>query len=470
MQKNLEKIFAYVDENFDSMLEELKELCSYRSVSGDQEGLEGSRQWITKRLEQAGIPWKLHPVEGGNALISASCTKTEEEERPCVLFYNHYDVVEEGKRERWSSDPFQVEIRDGYMYGRGISDNKGPLLARIQAVEAIRNVCGELPVDVRFLFEGDEEISSPSMAAFCRQHEKEFQELTKADACFWENGRRDEKGRPWARFGVRGNISFTLSVETSSKDVHARMGTTVPSASWRLIWALASLKGADERITIEGFYDDVRPVTKEDEEVLEAFPYEEKKQLEKLGLSAFLKNATGLELKKQVYMEPSLSVCGLEAGELYNGPRNIVPHKATAKIAFYLVANQTPEKVAKQLREHLDKHGFSDVQIQAKGGNTPVRTPVNIPLRDILVRSAAKVYEEPMVIEPTALGGGPVIYFHRAWPKMPIVGVGPGNTSGNHHAPDENLKVEDYKASLKYMIALLFEMANSVTVNTACEP
>ena len=131
------------------------------------------------------------------------------------------------------------------------------------------------------------------------------------------------------------------------------MGTYVPSASWRLVWALASLKSADERITIEGFYDDVLPVTKKDEEILNAFPYNEKEPVGKTGTDLIPAGKQWAGTEKQIYMEPSMSVCGLEAGELYNGARGIVPHKAYARIGFYLVANQSPDKVEEQLREHL---------------------------------------------------------------------------------------------------------------------
>ena len=454
----MKKIFDYVDQNFDRMMEEMKEFCSHRSVAGDKTGLEETRNWIDKKLSAVGIPHEFQKVENGNALISASVSGEDGDKHPSLLFYNHYDVVEEGKHELWSNEPFGPVIRDGVLYGRGVSDNKGPLLSRIQAVEAILAVEGKLPINVKFLFEGDEETSSPSLSKFSREQSEKFKELSKADVCLWENGRRDEEGRPWARFGVRGSVSFELSVETAKKDVHARMGTYVPSASWRLVWALASLKSADERITIEGFYDDVLPVTKKDEEILNAFPYNEKIQLEKLGLTSFLRGSSGLELKKHIYMEPSMSVCGLEAGELYNGARGIVPHKAYARIGFYLVANQSPDKVEEQLREHLKKHGFGDVKVVRRGGNTPVRTSVDIPLKKWLEHSAAEVYDKPMVIEPTALGSGPAIYFHRAWPDMPIVGVGPGNTNANHHAPNENMKLDDYKASIKHMIALMYEM------------
>ncbi|WP_294151197.1 M20/M25/M40 family metallo-hydrolase [uncultured Clostridium sp.] len=480
MENMMQEIFDYVDQHFGEMVEELGELCSYRSAAGDEQGLSQTREWILNKLGRLNIPHKCHPVEGGNAVISAGMAgtsrkireipqmgsspeiNTAENHLPTLLFYNHYDVVQEGKKELWSSSPFIPEIRDEVMYARGVSDNKGPLLSRIQAIQAVLAVTGELPVNVKFFFEGDEETSSPSLGKFTARHPELFKELTKADACLWENGRKDSKGRPWARFGVRGSISFDLSVETSAKDVHARMGTVIPSASWRLVWALASLKNEDERIAIDGFYDDVLPVTGDDEKILESFPYDEEDLKNKMKLGSFLRDATGLQLKKQIYMEPSVSICGLEAGEMYNGIRGIVPHKASARVSFYLVANQDPKKVERQFREHLDRRGFSDIMISARGVNTPVRTPVDIPFKDQLIRAAAKVYREPMVIEPTQLGGGPAIYFHRAWPQMPIVGAGPGNTDGNHHAPDENMRLLDYKESVKHMIALLYEMGGGV--------
>ena len=158
----MKKIFDYVDQNFDRMMEEMKEFCSYRSVAGDKTGLEETRNWIDKKLSAVGIPHEFQKVENGNALISASVSGKDGDKHPSLLFYNHYDVVEEGKHELWSNEPFGPVTRDGVLYGRGVSDNKGPLLSRIQAVEAILAVEGKLPINVKFLFEGDEETSSPS--------------------------------------------------------------------------------------------------------------------------------------------------------------------------------------------------------------------------------------------------------------------------------------------------------------------
>ncbi|MDL2327418.1 M20/M25/M40 family metallo-hydrolase [Ruminococcaceae bacterium OttesenSCG-928-A11] len=444
-----------MDAHFDEMVAELKELCAFRSVAGDAAGLEAARTYITGKMTAVGLSPVRHPVPGGNDLISAEMPG---ETADTLLFYNHYDVVEAGDPAGWrTADPFTAEVEDGLIYARGISDNKGPLLSRLHAVQALLAVCGRLPAGVKFLYEGDEESSSESMQSFAEAHPETFKELIKSDVCLWENGRKDTAGYPWARFGVRGGCAFDLSVTTAKTDVHGRSGSTIPSASWRLVWALASLKSPDEKVLIDGFYDRVIPPTEEDYEVLRAFPYDEEGEKRELGLKSYLKNATGEELKRMIYLEPSFSICGLEAGEMYRGVRGIVPHTASARISFYLVADQDPAELAVQLRRHLDKHGFADVAVKSVGGSSrPVRTPVNIPFRDRVVKAAAKVYEKPMVIELTMLGASPASILRDAWPTLPIVCIGPGNTTANHHAPDENMALEDYREGVKHIIALLY--------------
>ncbi|MDY3868617.1 MAG: M20/M25/M40 family metallo-hydrolase [Pyramidobacter sp.] len=449
----MEKAFAYVDEHFDEMLEELKGVCRCASVASNAQGLRHARERIAQDMRRSGLNPKFCDVEGGNALISA---ELRGESAETILFYNHYDVVEPGKPENWTNGaPFEPEIRDGRMYARGVSDDKGALYSRIHAVRAL-TACGKLPVTIKFLTEGDEETSSPSMTKFAREHADEFKDLISSDVCLWENGRVDAAGHPWLRCGVRGSIAFDLRVTTANSDVHGRMGATIPSASWRLVWALSTLKTPDERIAIEGFYDDVCPATEADLQVLRDFPYAEEAQKKSLGIASYLRGATGEALKRQVYLEPSLSICGLEAGETHNGVRGIVPHTAYARISFYLVADQNPAELESKLRRHLDAHGFSDVEITRRGGSSrPVRTSPDHPFCARARAAAQSVYEQPMVIELTQLGGGPAGILRDALPCLPIFGVGPASVSGNHHAPDENLVIEDYRRAVKYLIALM---------------
>lgn len=452
--EDLQRMFDYVDGHLDEMLEELREVCRLRSVAGDARGLELTRAYIKDKWRAIGLDAQEQPVEGGNAVLYSDNPGAAD---TCVLLYNHYDVVEEGRADAWSTKtPFEARIIDGKMYARGISDNKGGLFSRIHALEAIRKAAGRLPVRVKLFVEGDEETSSPSMKKLMRESPDIYRDMTRSDLCIWEGGITDDEGRPWIRYGVRGNCAFELSVKTAETDCHGRMGAAVPSASWRLIWALSTLKGRDERIAIEGFYDDVVEATPADLEALHRFPYEEDALKQRMGFDHYLLNATGDELKRRIYLEPALSVCGLEAGELYNGPRGIVPHKATARITFYLVANQDPERVHRLLRAHLDRNGFSDVQVTFKGGSGAARTPVDMPFTKRLFAAAEQVYHKPMVLELTQLGAGPASCFREPWPELPIVSVGTANGGSNHHAPDENIRVEDYRKAVKYMIALLY--------------
>lgn len=342
------------------------------------------------------------------------------------------------------------------MYARGISDDKGSLLTRVHAVEAILAVKKELPVGVKFFWEGDEEIGSPSLSRFAREQADTFKRLTQADVCLWENGRIDEEGRPWARFGIRGSCCFNLTVETARADAHTRLSAIVPNAAWRLTKALATLTDETGRIAIDGFYDHVKWPDEEDLKILREFPYDPDMEKKNLGLSEYLGNVSGDEVKKKIYTEPCLCICGLDAGGLFQGPRGVIPSKARAMISFELVADLDPDEVERQLKAHFKKHGFEDIQIESWGKNFPVKTPVDIPFTRQLEDATQKVFGKPLVIEPLQLGPGPAYIFKKAWPGLPIVGIGPGNNGSNHHGPNENLKIEDYKNAVKHCIALLY--------------
>lgn len=451
----MEKVFQYIEEHCEQYIGEFKEFVAIGSTASQPEEREKARQYLEKRMHKAGLaPYRLE-IPNGNALL---CAEKNGASDKTVLFYNHYDVVEPGDLKKWSSGtPFQVTEKDGFLYGRGVSDDKGPLLSRIQLLEAILKVTGKLPVGVKYIFEGDEEAGSPSMMRYVKEQSTTFRQAVSADVCFWENGRRQGDGGPWARYGVRGSCVFDLRVRTAKNDTHGRMGAVVPSASWRLIWALSSLKSPDGKILIDGFYDHVLQPTDYELKVLEAFPYDAQREKNKLGLDHFVNHVTGLELKKRMYFEPSLSVCGLEAGQLYIKPRSIVPHEAWARVSCYLVANQDPNRIATLLKVHLAKHGFEDVEVTYLDGNYPVKTSMEIPETKCLENAALKAYGKPLVKEVTQLGAGPAIALRQVLPDLKIIGIGPANTNGNHHAPDENIRVEDYIKSMQFTTAFLFE-------------
>ena len=438
--------FRYVDQHFYEMLEEVQTACSFRSVASDKAGIEGAASYILQKMEQLGMEIQRHNVENGNPVLLG---QKQGETDKTLFFYHHYDVVSEGAVDRWISPPFEPAVRDGRIWGRGVSDNKGALFCRLHALQAVLAVCGRLPVNVKVFAEGDEECLSPSLKALIRRQPETFREMCRADAIIWENSRNDEKNRPWASFGVGGSFGINLSVQSIREDAHSRMGVMLPNAAWRLVWALASLKNEQEEILIDGFYDDVAPVTEADRNILEAFPYEEEAVKERYGIDHFLLNKTG-------YEQPSLTICGIDAGESAHGFRGIVPSRARARLSCRLMMNQRAEDVAALIEKHLKTHGFEDISVEIDGCVSPVRTPADIPLKEALTRAAALVYEKPLVIELAQLGGGPAGLFREAWPDIPIAGIGPANTGSSHHAPNENITLEHYKNAVKMVIALLF--------------
>lgn len=453
----MQKIFQYVDEEFPHYVEELSALCACRSVAGDQEGLGQAKQILLDKLEALEFSVKTYSANDVPPVIEARKTK---QGKPKLLFYNHYDVVPEGRAEEWQSPPFCPAVRDGRLWGRGVSDNKGALMARLQAIEAILAVNGKLPVEVAYILDGQEETGSAVLAKLVQENAEAVRAMTDADLCFWENGRTLPDKSPEAAFGVRSTLSIELKVQTTNGDEHGRMGAELPNAAWRLSWALASLKDTNEHIKIDGFYDDVLPPQPYDLDVLEDYPLDEKAMLARKGIPAFLLGLQGSELKKKIFLQPSLTICGLSSGEPWKGFRNIVPSVASARLSVILVPNQKAEDILQKLKRHLKEHGFSDIEVVATGEGFPVRTPLNNPWRQVLERAAEHVYEKPLTPSITQLGSGPAYLLRTVRPNLPIIcACGVAGLDSGHHSTKESIWLENYKNGIKYTIATLYEAA-----------
>ena len=277
-----------------------------------------------------------------------------------LLFYNHYDVQPPEPLELWEHPPFEPTLQDGKLYGRGVSDDKGHIAARLHALDALLAVDGDLPCRVKFVIEGEEEVSSKHLPEVVRAHKRRLG----ADACVWEFGGVDHEDAPLQYLGLRGICYVELSVETGSIDAHSGIGGSIfPNAAWRLTWALASLKGPDERIRIPGFYDPVRPPSARDRELMAALPETADEYRTRYGLAGFLRGLEGgVELRLAEVFEPTCTICGLTSGYQGPGSKTVLPARASAKVDFRLVPDQTPEEVLRELRAHLDAEGFADVR------------------------------------------------------------------------------------------------------------
>jgi acetylornithine deacetylase/succinyl-diaminopimelate desuccinylase-like protein len=369
-----------------------------------------------------------------------------------LLVYNHYDVQPAEPLELWTSPPFEPTRRDGKLFGRGVSDDKGHVTSRLLAMDALHAVTGELPCRVKFVIEGEEEVGSVHLPAFVKAN----RERLAGDACLWEFGGVDERDVPMLYAGLRGICYVQLSVETACMDAHSGLGGSIlPNAAWRLTWALASLKGPDERIRIPGHYDSVRPPSARDRERIAALPDSSSHLREYYGVAGFLKGMSGgADMRVAEVFEPTCTICGLDSGYQGPGSKTIIPARATAKVDFRLVPDQTPQEVLRNLRAHLDAEGFSDVKVEFLGGNPAGRSDPDDPFLALVARTAEPVYGRPMQVVPMIGGSGPNYCFIQEL-GVPVATAGLGYPDNRVHAPDENLRIADYVRHAKHVARLM---------------
>ncbi|MBL8102002.1 MAG: M20/M25/M40 family metallo-hydrolase, partial [Anaerolineales bacterium] len=398
---NLDKLDSYIDKNLDKNLEELKRYVSQPSISAQKLGLKECAAMVKEMLEKRGFTAEIMATDGAPVVFAERKGKSDK----TLLIYNHYDVQPPEPLELWESPPFEPEIRNGKMYGRGVSDDKSHLTARLHAIDAILENEGELPCNIKFIIEGEEETASEHLHDYISKN----LDRLKADACIWEFGGVDHRDKPVQYLGLRGICYVELSVTSLGTDVHSGLGGSIlPNAAWRLTWALASLKGVDERIRIPGFYDDVIPPSARDRELMDALPEVADEYLTRYGAKGFIKGLTGgTDLKIEEVFVPTCTICGLTSGYQGAGSKTVQPAFASAKVDFRLVPNQMPQDILKKLRAHLDAQGFDDVKIEFLGGEPAARTNPDDPFVKMVVNTAEDVYDAKMEVVPMIGGSGP---------------------------------------------------------------
>lgn len=444
---DIEKIDRYLEEHLDESLEELARFCAQPSVAAQNWGLEETAAMVAEMLRKRGFFAEIQSTGGAPVVYG---------ERPggdkTLLIYNHYDVQPPEPLELWQSPPFEPTRRDGKMYARGISDDKGHLVSRLFAIDALLAETGDLPCTIKFVVEGEEEVGSVNLKDYVKEHQRQLA----ADACIWEFGGVDHREVPMQYLGLRGICYVELSIETAEVDVHSGLGGGIfPNSAWRLVWALNSLKGPDEHIRIPGFYDPVRPPSERDRELMAALPEAAEEYKERYGVQGFIKGLTGgPELHIAQVFEPTCTICGLTSGYQGPGSKTVQPARASAKVDFRLVPDQTPDQVLEALRRHLDEQGFSDVQIDFLGGEPPARTDPDDPFVDLVVQSAEPVYGRPMQVVPMSGGSGPNHPFQH-YLDIPIVSAGIGYPGANGHAPNENIRIDLYLKGAMHIARIL---------------
>ncbi|MFT4416973.1 M20 family metallopeptidase [Fredinandcohnia humi] len=443
----MDKVFEYIDKNKDMYMEWLVEACNQPSVSAQNRGMLEMKDLVKAFLGKIGAEVEEIPTSG-YPIIYGELGKRKDK---TLTFYNHYDVQPEDPINQWLSDPYKTDIRDGKIFARGVADNKGNLIARICAVHAFQEVYGEVPVNLKFIFEGEEEVGSPHLEYFA----KEFPEKLKTDGIIWEGGSRGvEDRRLHVGLGVKGICYVELICKGANTDLHSSEAAIIENPAWRLIWALSTLKNEQEEILIEGFYDDITPLNEKDKKFIQSIAFDEEATKKLYGIKGFLKDVSGDELKERLTAEPTCTICGIESGYTGEGSKTVLPSVAKVKLDFRLVPNQTPDKIAQLLRKHLDQKGFSDIEIKQSHGMHPFNTDPNNPFVSVVLQSVGEVYEEPPVILRNLAGSSPM-YKMLNQTTIPAVQIGVANTQSNFHAPNENIFIDDYIKGIKMTAAVI---------------
>lgn len=446
----MQDLFQYIEENKEQYIHWLQEICQQPSVAAQNRGMKETAEMVEKYLRETGGEAFQVETSGYPVVIG----KFESGEGKTLSFYNHYDVQPEDPVDLWESPPFAAEIREGRMYARGVADNKGNFMARLAAVHAYKQVRGELPLNIKFIVEGEEEIGSVCLPEFAENHK----DLLQADGCVWEFGYKNADGRPQVSLGVKGMCYVELVCRGANTDLHSANAAIIENPAWRLVWALSTLKGPDEKVRIKGFYDKVASLNEDDAAALESMIYDEGNTLDKLGLKSFLLNLSGLPLKEKLIFQPTCTICGIESGYTGEGAKTVLPSEARVKIDFRLVPDQDPHEIFQLLRRHLDEHGFSDIEIHSYTLEHPARTPLDNPLSRSVLKTAKEVYGMEPTVMPMSPGTGPMYVLCQKL-GIPAVSVGVGNFASNNHAPNENIILQDYVEGIKHIAAIIEDFA-----------
>ncbi|MGI5838884.1 MAG: M20/M25/M40 family metallo-hydrolase [bacterium] len=439
----MDKINGYIDERQEEFLEQLFAFLRQPSISTQGIGIGECARMLKGMLEDVGAQARListagHPVVYGELKGEAERT---------LLIYGHYDVQPPEPLEQWESDPFEPVIRDGRIYARGSADNKGQLFAHLAAVQALRAVEGKIPLNIKFLFEGEEEMGSPHLAPFIESH----RELLAADAQLTADAGMHDSGRPMIIVGMKGLLYLELTAHGPSRDRHSAEADYAPNPAWDLVWALASLKGPDHRVNVAGFMDDVVPPSEEEMAIVSRLPVDREKLLRDRGLESFI--PTVGENFYVARMQPTFNISGLVSGYTGEGSKTVLPSVARAKLDIRLAADQKPRDIYEKVKKHLADNGFRNISVQMLGALEPSRSDLNHPFVRLVTETARAAFGQEPLLFPRIIGSGPDYLFTDRLGLTSII-LPYANPDCAQHAPNENLTVRNFVAGIKASAAL----------------
>ena len=343
----MKDLYLHIDSHVDESIEQLFELVRQPSISAQKLGFDKAPGVMKDLLESNGFEAEIVPVpnDGLPTVYGYMAASENPENAPTLLFYCHYDVQPVDPLDLWETEPFEPTRIGDRLYGRGMSDDKGNIGARLAAIRAFIDERGGVPCNIKMFCEGEEESGSINLPDLIAERGDNF----KADACIWEGGGRNLNDDPFMYLGLKGVLGVGFSVRMLSGDAHSSYAAILPSAAWRLLQALQTIKDQDEQIKIDGFYDAITEPTPEAIAAVEALPDDAPEWLETFGVSGFVKGLDGEDLRKQLTFQPTANIAGLDSGYQDAGLKTVLPAVASAKMDFRLVPEQRPFDIFKKL-------------------------------------------------------------------------------------------------------------------------
>lgn len=448
-------IYDYIDAHADEYVRDLQTLVRQPSISAQNIGLRECAELVLKLMRDDGLDAHLHELEGGPPVITGHMTTSRSSKT--MLCYSHYDVQPPEPLDAWThGGPWSAAIVDGVLYGRGATDNKSGVLAFNKAAKAFLQVRGELPVNLKFIIEGEEEIGSLHLGPWVERNA----ELLRADGMHCLDGSVDTAtGLPDIDLGLKSVLFIELIARGAKQDVHSLNFPLLPAPAWDLVRALNTIMDANRRILIDGWYDGLYELQDEDYEQLEAKA--RRVDLNKLkaewGISEFALGRDGIDAIRARAYEPTANIAGLISGYTGPGSKTIVPHEARAKMDFRLVPHLDPDTAVQKLRAHLDRHGFEHIEIKFEArSEPPYKISVKEPMAQAVIDAAMEIYGEMPIVNGVSAEG--TILKH-VW--IPCVLTGFANPGANLHAPDENIRIDAYIRGIKYAAAIMHHFGKS---------
>ena len=445
----------YISKNKDRFLQDFRTLLKQPSVSAQSIGVEDCARIVRKQLETAGVRTKILPLKNGNPVVygeakSKSSSKT-------LLIYGHYDVQPPEPLEKWVSGPFDAKMNGRKIVSRGAADSKNNVISFIKAAESFLKATGDVPLNLKFIVEGEEEIGSPHLPGFVEENA----ERLKADSVVCYDGDFDETGRAKISLGVKGLLYVELRCKKAREDLHSSYAPLAENPAWRLVWAMSTIKSPDDRILVKGWYDDVERFSPVQSRLLGKVPFRGQNLLKEWGLKSFLKARTNREALRRYMMEPTCTICGFKTGYIGEGSKTVLPGSAMLKIDFRLVYNQNPRKQLRLLKEHLDSHGFDDIQVRGLGFIEPSFTRPSAPIALAAEKAAKIAYGSSAVVIPRNPASGPDYLFTKRLGMDSIwTGSGPPSAYSHAHAPNEYTTTEDFVNGIRYIASIIDCYAN----------